>query len=74
MSKAPPLLLKAVGRQIRAARTAKGWSQEHLAAEAGIDRSYMSGIERGARNISLLKLASIAKVLDVPLRSLLDVN
>jgi len=44
--KTPHPLLKAIGKHIRAARKTKGWSQEHLAAEAGIDRSYMSGIER----------------------------
>ena len=71
MRKTPHPLLKAIGKHIRAARKAKGWSQEHLAAEAGIDRSYMSGIERGVRNISALKLATIAQVLDVPVSSLL---
>jgi transcriptional regulator with XRE-family HTH domain len=69
--KTPHPLLKAIGRQIRAARTARGWSQEVLAAEAGVDRSYMSGIERGVRNISVLKLAGIAHVLGVPLSRLL---
>ena len=50
---------------------AKGWSQEHLAAEAEIDRSYVSAIERGSRNISVLKLARIAHVLGVPISRLL---
>lgn len=50
----------------------KGWSQERLADEAGIDRSYMSGIERGVRNISVLKLIRLAKVLGVSGRELLS--
>jgi len=70
--KTPHPLLKAIGRQIRAARTARGWSQEVLADEAGIDRSYMSGIERGIRNISVLKLVKIAHVLGVPTGRLLS--
>jgi transcriptional regulator with XRE-family HTH domain len=69
--KTPPPLLKEIGRQIRTVRKAKGWSQEQLAAEAGIDRSYMSGIERGVRNISVLKLASLAQVLGTRLSDLL---
>jgi transcriptional regulator with XRE-family HTH domain len=69
--RAPHPFLKAIGRQLRAARSIKGWSQEHLAAEAGIDRSYMSAIERGTRNISVLKLARIAQVLGVPISKLL---
>ena len=46
-------------------RLAKGWSQEVLAEEASIDRSYMSGVERGVRNVSVLNLARIAKALGV---------
>lgn len=70
MPEKPQPLLKAIGRQIRIARIARGWSQEALAAEANIDRSYLSGIERGIRNISLLKLARIAGVLGVPIARL----
>ena len=68
--KATPFL-RAVGARVREARQHRDWSQEHLAEEAGVDRSYMSGIERGVRNISLLKLHAIAKTLGVPARSLL---
>jgi transcriptional regulator with XRE-family HTH domain len=68
--KTPPPLLRAIGRQIRAAGAARGWSQEQLASEAGIDRSYMSGIERGVRNISVMKLAKIAQALGEPVNRL----
>jgi len=46
-------------------------SQETLADLADIDRSYMSSVERGLRNISVLSLASVAKALDVPLVELI---
>jgi transcriptional regulator with XRE-family HTH domain len=44
---------KALGRRVRTLRTAKAWSQERLAEEAGMHRTYMWGIERGTRNPSL---------------------
>ena len=49
----------------------KGWSREELADRAGVDRSYMSGIERGIRNLSVLKLARVARALRTPVRDLL---
>jgi transcriptional regulator with XRE-family HTH domain len=48
----------------------RGLSQETLADMAGIDRSYMSSIERGLRNISVLNMARIAGALGVPLGEL----
>ena len=56
---------------MRQTRQDRGWSQEQLADEAGVDRSYMSGIERGVRNLSVVKLAQIARALGVALRDLL---
>ena len=69
MSAADPVL-KALGRRVRELRVARGWSQERLADEAGLDRSYMSGVERGVRNISVLRLAEIASALRVSLSAL----
>ena len=63
------VLLKKVGRNIREARKAKGLSQESLALEAGLDRSYVGGVERGERNIAVLNLARIAKALGIPVSS-----
>ena len=63
-------ILKRLGGQVRQLRARKGWSQEHLADEAGVDRSYMSGIERGVRNVSVLTSAKIAKALGVSLSAL----
>jgi len=44
-------------------RQERGLSQEELAFEAGLDRSYVGGIERGERNITFRSLALIAKAL-----------
>lgn len=51
-------------------RKRKRLSQERLALEAGLDRSYMGAIERGEYNVSLLNIEKIAKALRVPLYSL----
>jgi transcriptional regulator with XRE-family HTH domain len=66
--------LRAIGKRVREARERRGFSQEELAAEAGVDRSYMSGLERGVRNISVLKLAAVARALGVPARELLPAD
>jgi transcriptional regulator with XRE-family HTH domain len=52
-----------LGDQIREARKAEGLSQEALALKAGVDRSYVGGIERGERNVSFLTLIKIAECL-----------
>ena len=46
-------------------RAAKGWSQEALAFEAGLHRTFVAHVERQARNISLDNLARLAVALDV---------
>lgn len=58
------------GEHIRKLRKAKGFSQEDFAAEIGIDRSYMGGVERGERNISVLNIIRIAKALSVEVGAL----
>jgi len=63
---------KAVGNRIRHLRQKKGLSQEALADEAGMHRTYMWGIERGHRNPSLGHLTRIADALEVPLASLFE--
>jgi transcriptional regulator with XRE-family HTH domain len=50
------------GARVRVLRTKKGWSQERLAAEAQLDRTYVGGIERGERNPSLVNIYRIVKV------------
>jgi transcriptional regulator with XRE-family HTH domain len=55
--------LKRLGSAVRAARKARGLSQEALADAAGIDRSHMGKIERGERNVTILNVARIAAAL-----------
>ena len=57
---------------MRKVRRAKGLSQEQLAHAANMDRSYVSGLERGEFNVSLLALAKLARVLGVRLAVFLE--
>ncbi len=50
---------------LRSLRQARGISQERLAELAGLHRTYVSSVERGARNISIDNIARLAKALDV---------
>jgi transcriptional regulator with XRE-family HTH domain len=56
-----------VGPSIRILRERAGISQEELAGRAGLDRTYVSGIERGRRNPSVKSLQRVADALDVGL-------
>lgn len=60
-------VLFSLGNRIRYLRGERGWSQEELAGEAGLDRTYVGGIERGERNVAIMNLARIAKALDISL-------
>ncbi|MEQ1574393.1 MAG: helix-turn-helix transcriptional regulator [Vicinamibacterales bacterium] len=70
----PHPALKKLGARIRELRTAKNWTQEDLAGECGLDRSYVSGLEVGRRNPTYLNLLRIAKTFGVSLVTLLDVS
>lgn len=59
-----------VGRNIRRIRVAKGVSQERLAFDASVDRSYLGGMERGQQNPTVDVLERVAMTLGVPLREL----
>ena len=59
------------GEAVRRERTRRGLSQEKLAFAADLDRTYISGVERGRRNIGLLNIYRIAKALKVRARDLL---
>ena len=52
-------------------RRARGWSQEALAFEAGLHRTFVAHVERQARNISLDNLERLAEALDVQVHELL---
>lgn len=60
------------GENLAKIRREKGYSQEKLALETGIARSYLSGVERGKRNISLINICIIAGKLEIPPSKLLD--
>jgi transcriptional regulator with XRE-family HTH domain len=61
-----------VGLNVRRFRTERGWSQEELAFECGLHRTYISGVERGIRNPTVLVLDEIATALKVPAHRLLE--
>jgi transcriptional regulator with XRE-family HTH domain len=63
-------ILKRFGSRVRILRKRKGMSQERLALEAGLDRSYVGQVERGECNTSIRNIAKIAKGLRVPVRTL----
>ena len=62
--------LQVVGQKIREARQNLKLSQEKFALVCKLDRTYISDVERGERNISLLNLRKIAKALQVPMNTL----
>lgn len=64
--------LVALGQAIRQARSQVGMSQEALAMEASLDRSYMGGVERGEHNVTLMNLLKIANALQMKPSSLLE--
>jgi transcriptional regulator with XRE-family HTH domain len=57
--------LVSLGMAIRSARKLGGLSQETLAADAELDRSYMGGIERGEHNVTMMNLCKISNALKV---------
>ncbi|MBK3798821.1 helix-turn-helix domain-containing protein [Azospirillum brasilense] len=61
-----------VGLNVQRIRRTRGWSQEELAFESGLHRTYISGIERGARNPTITVLKELADALGVPPGVLLD--
>ncbi|MDI9700128.1 helix-turn-helix transcriptional regulator [Burkholderia cenocepacia] len=58
--------LELFGKRLVELRKARGWSQEKLALESGLARSYVGGIERGQRNIALYNICVLAETLGVP--------
>ena len=58
-------ILKAFGNRIKAIRLVQGISQEQLGQLAELDRTYISGIERGLRNVSLINIERLAAALNV---------
>jgi transcriptional regulator with XRE-family HTH domain len=65
-------LLRSFGRHIRDLRRGRGLSQEDFAELCGLDRTYVGGVERGERNISLKNIGKIALALDLSVARLLE--
>ena len=63
---------KRVGVNLKRLRQDSGLSQEELAFESGLHRTYISGVERGVRNPTVLVLEKIAIALKVPAAKLLE--
>ena len=66
----PPPWRAALGARVRELRKEREWTQEALAEYAEIHTTYVSGIERGRRNVSLDILHRVATAFDVEIRDL----
>lgn len=62
--------LRELGLRLRRCREEQGWTQAQLAERCGLHRTFIGSVERGERNVSLLNLRRIARVLRVPLADL----
>jgi len=65
-------LCKAFGENLAKVRRSLGWSQDNLAREAGLARSYVGDVERGMRNIALVNIVKIADTLNVGVEALFE--
>jgi transcriptional regulator with XRE-family HTH domain len=62
--------LRSLGDRIRERRVARGLTQEQLGQKCELHRTFIGSVERGERNVSILNLRVIARVLRVPLAEL----
>lgn len=67
----PENLREVLAFQIRSRRVVKGWSQERLAFESELDRTYVSAVERCTWNVSLSNIEKLAQALEVQVFELL---
>ncbi|MGD0858787.1 MAG: helix-turn-helix transcriptional regulator [Terracidiphilus sp.] len=65
-------LQQSFGNRVRELRKRKQLSQETLALACNLDRTYIGGVERGERNISLVNIHKIAEALGVEAREMFD--
>lgn len=68
----PSPLRRILARNLRSARATLGWSQERLAAEANLNRTYLSAVEREEQNISLDNLYKLSVALELDAKHLID--
>lgn len=59
------MITEVIGNRIRDLRSVMGLSQEKLALKADLDRTYLAGVEKGKRNISVRNLEKIVNALEV---------
>jgi len=64
-------LQKTVGRNLRAYRMERGLSQEAFAEVLGVHRTYMGGVERGERNLTLKSVERMAEKLEIDTEQLM---
>lgn len=60
------------GEKLRTLRKAKGLSQEELGFKSSLHRTYISEVERGRRNISIVNIAKIAKAIGIKIKEFFD--
>jgi transcriptional regulator with XRE-family HTH domain len=65
-------IVESFGQRVRQLRQDKGLSQEAFGGACGLDRTYISGIERGKRNVSLRNIEVIARALGISLSQLME--
>lgn len=63
---------KLFGNKLKSFRKKKGFSQEALGFKSSLHRTYISEVERGRRNISIVNIAKIAKALNLKIKKLFD--
>jgi len=64
-------ILKKFGENVKQLRKSRGWSQEKLAEEAGLHRTYIGSIERSERNVSLVNVQRISEALHISVEDIL---
>jgi transcriptional regulator with XRE-family HTH domain len=61
---------KQLGRKVRVLREKRGWSQEELAHQSGLARSFAGAIERGEKDLRLTTLVKLANTFKIPISRL----
>jgi transcriptional regulator with XRE-family HTH domain len=69
-----PNVRELLALNLKRLRAVHGWSQDVLALEAGLDRTFVAHVERMKRNISLDNIEKLAAALNVPLASLMEIG
>ena len=69
-----PTIQELVGARVRELRKARGWTLEELAEKADKHYTYIGGLERGDRNVTVEVLHAVASALQVPIKSLFNLQ